>query len=444
MSDTREHGDDPSGWLGAAAMVALNETASDVVSEALDRVRRHAVEEGGGDAATVDVTFDVARLDELLHEVTRALAGVLVGDGAIDPPLRAELLDRAAGVVAVGAPARVVRYAIHTTCAVAVDWLVNLAEGRPLGASLTDVRRVFTAIAEFEFDLVAGFDETVSGVDRGPGHDQRVREAFLRRVIEGPVHDPAATRQRAEVLKLDLAPPLGAVLLVEPLGAAEDPAVEPFEERVLRCRRRPAERLAPAVFVEPDPASPQCAVLLSPAHEGSRAASVEEALVDACVDTGLLAVRTVVADLDALPVACHDMRETAPILERCSPHTGRVPTLDALFPYTMAAGLPDWRAEELLRTEVGPWMTDARGGERVATWKLLVRERISDAEAGRRLHVAPGTVRKRRALIERRLGRPLSADPFRALLASYVYELWEAELPPPGDPWWSEERPHGG
>lgn len=443
VSDTGPGGGDPSGWLGAAAMVALNESAATVVAHALERLREHALEHGRGESA-VDTAIDVGELDELAHEIVRALCDVFVGARRTDPGDHVRLSDRAAGVVAIGVPAPIVRHAIHVTCAVVVERLVNVAEGRPPGSTLTDVRRAFAAVADFEFELVERFDDAVRGVDDDRGRDQRLREAFLRRVIEGPVHDPAATRRRGETLKLDLTPPFGLMLLVEPLGTAEDPEAEAFEERVLRCRRRPDERLAPAVFVEPDPTSPQIAVFVSPAHEGARAASVDEALIDACEAENLLAIRTVVPGLVELSAAYHEMRGTTPILERCSRHLGPVPTLDALLPYRVVARLPDGWAEALLRSEVGPLMADGRAAHRLTTWKLLVRERIADAEAARRLHVARGTLRKRRASIESLLGHPLASDPFRAQLASYIHDLWEPELPPPGDPWWSEAESESG
>ncbi len=422
------------GWLALAAMVSLTNDADTVVAEVVERVREHEA----ADEAVVAGVVEGSDVEVLVREVAGLLGEALRARRPLDASETAVVSERADGMIATGAPLEIVRQAVHATCAVVLDRLATAGQARPAEAPPELLGRLFGIVADCEFDLLGAIGAAARSVgDDDATRDERLREAFLHRVLEGPVHDPVATARQGRALKLDLTPPFGLVLLIEPLGWTDDPSTESFEEQVLRCRRRPEQRLLPAVFVEPDPAVPQSAILVVPAHAGEAAEAVEEALIEERDASGLLFVTATAASIGEIPAVYHRMRRIVPVMPRCARHLDAVPTLDAVLPYWSAERLPDVWAEYLLRAEVGPLMASVRTSRLVHTWLLLVRERLTDAEAAERLHVAPGTVRKRRRTIEGLTGRRPGPESFHAQLASYVYELWEPDLPVPGDPWWT-------
>ncbi len=449
MSRGRDTSEERLGWIGVATMIVLREEVDDVVAGVVKRVRSASPEP----RRAVSVVVESPAYTAFVRRVASIAGNALAGRSERVAEEIVTACDEAIDLVTDGASTDLVRRSIHATTAVALDRVlkhVDSERDHPTGAR---VRSAVGALNDCEFELLAAFERAVRAVEDDEGtRAQRLRESFLRAVLEGPVRDPLATTRRGERLDLDLTPPLGLVLLVDAASRnsrnsrkSRDPSTpESFEERVQRCARRPDHRLLPPVLVDPDPGEPLCAVLAVPAYRPPLAAEVDEQLTAACDELGLLAVRASAADLAEAPVLHHRLRLHGPLLERCARHVGAFTTLDSLFPYRLVQELTSAETDELLREQVGPLVTTVRHArERVATWKLLVRERLTDPEAAERLGIGISAISKRRRVIEAIRG-DLSTGLFRSQTASYAYELWEDDLPPPGDPWWRGEESTGG
>lgn len=425
-------------------MTALNEEVGGVA----DALARQV-------AVAVESTDAVRRAPALVagpefmatvRQTVLLFAGALTAGGRLDPAEYSAVSELAVAAVADGAPPEAIRTMIHAAAQVAVDRVLKAWEAEGRRAAGADLRAALGLVGDCEFDLLCSFEERLHHTEAdGAGRERRVREAFLYRVLQGPIGDPRATARRADALGIDLALPLGVIALVDPLpdlpdrtGPESAPAGATFEDRVMRCRRGFGAPAASPVFLEPDPAAPPLAVVVVPAWAGSRADVVGAGLVELCTETRLLSIRAEAPDLAAASLVFHRLRHAATIIERCAPHVGPAATLSALFPYRLVEELTASEAEELMRGEVGPLMAKARGAaERLNTWKLLVRERLTVSETAARLNVAESTIRKRRAVIERLLGRDPRDDLLRAQAASYLLELYADELEPPGHGWWT-------
>ncbi len=425
--------DDQPGRLAATVLATLQEHGPALVAEVAEEVRG---EPGEWPDATGVVVED-PRFEALVRALVQRFVAPHAGDagGADEAGLAAEL-------VGDGAPSPLVRYAVHATAVLVFDRLVSAAGAETPAVQGALVRALRAAMGR-EFEVLAAFEAAVREIEDDEGtRVARLREAFLRSILEGPVRDAAACARRASSLKLDLTTPVAVVLVVDAArgrGSEDGGPARPFEDRVMELARRPSERVSPPVFLDPTPAEPLTAALLVPAYDATRAATVPAALTAACVELGLLGVRATAGDLADVPVVYHQLRADVPRLQRCAARVGAFTSHRDLFPYGLASALSDAEAEELVRREIGPLMIEARHAvERVETWKLLVRERLADAEAAARLGVSPSALGKRKHTLRRILGRDLATEPFRAQVASYVFELWEDDLPPPGDRWWSE------
>lgn len=423
--------DDEPGRL-APTVVAMVQAAGDALAaEVAERVVEATCDPG----ERASVVVATPPFPALVSAMATHLADVLAGRG--EPP--GGVVDVACELAAAGASPSLVRRAVHVTVAVVTERLVTAEETERPGRGQARLWRGLEGVRDAEFEVLDAFESAVREADADEAtRVPRLREVFLRSVVEGPVHDPESCARRGMALGVDLTPPIGLVLMVDgdpTSGGARSPA---FEERVLRCARRPRERVLPPVFVDPTPAEPSTAVVLVPAFYGSRRDEVCDALEGACHDLGVLGVQTVVSQLVDVPIAYHRLRRNAPLLERCGAYVACLADHDDLLPYRQAGDVPSSEAEALVRDEVGPLMVAARyARERVETWKLLIRERLSDTEAAERLDISVSAFGKRKQVIRELTGRTLTRGLFRSQLASYVFELWEADLPPPGDPWWS-------
>lgn len=432
--DETGSGDDPARRLGVAVMVALHQEADAVVAEVAERVGAVSPERHELMCAIVESP----EFESLVQTVTSRIAEAVLADRPRRDDDTAAVADLGLELVDDGVSAAVVREAIYTTAEVAIDRLVAVADaqGRHTRAGF---RPALAAITGTEHRLLSAFDAAVRTVEDVDGtRERRLRQAFLRRVLDGPVRDPAGAARHAAVLGLELVAPFWLVLLVD---AGESVPAESFEERVGRVARQ-IERALPPVVCDPAPTEPLTALAVVPDLPASRRPGLADQIAGAAVGAGLLASHTSADDLGSLPAASRHLRLHAPLLERCEPHVGPAPSTDRLFPYRLSRDLSTREIEALVRHKVGPLMAVKRhAGERVATWTLMVRERLSDAEAAERLGVGVRAVAGRRAAIERLTGEDFKSDLFQAQVASYLFEMYRADFPEAGDPWWSGDDP---
>lgn len=435
---TEEHGAavDPTGRLGAVVLTAVTRDPDEVVAGVRDRVRKHSpgLDEPAEPIATSE------EFAALVRSVWQIVADSLLADEPVDAATCSPATDLAADLVTAGWAPSTVRAAIHHSAQAALSTVLAAWHSRSRRAVDSVLERAVALVAGCEFELLGAFErDTARFRDTAAEVSQRRRDAFLRRVLEEPVSDPEATLSRAKALNLDLSAPIGLVLLVEPPPGIDeiDLTAPDFEDRVVECRGRLPVHMPPPVFSDPSPASPWEAVLLVPSLREPAGTEFHRAMEAASADLNLIGIRAIAADMTAVPVLCARMRQCAPILERCVDHVGPVPDLDELLPYRVMAELPEREALDLLLTELGPLQENARYAEqRVATWRLLVRENPSDADAARRLGITASALTKRKRMIESLLGRDLSGNVFPAAMASYLLDLWGTHLPPSGDPWW--------
>lgn len=432
--DETGSGDDPTRRLGVAVMVTLHEGVDAVVDEVTERVGAASPERH----ELMCVIVESPGFESLVRTVTSRIADEAHTDRPRGDDDTAGITDLGLELVEDGASAAIVRDAIHATAEVAIDRLVAVADAQDRRARAA-LRPALAAITGAEYRLLSAFDAAVRTVEDADGtRERRLRQAFLRRVLDGPVRDPTGVTRHAAVLGLELVAPFWLALLVD---AGERAPAESFEERVGRVARQ-IERALPPVVCHPAPREPLTALVVVPDLQASRSPGLADQLADAAVGAGLLASHTSAEDLGSLPAASRHLRLHAPLLERCEPYVGPAPSTDGLFPYRVSRDLSTREIEALVRRKVGPLMTVKRhAGERVATWTLMVRERLSNAEAAERLGVGVRAVAGRRAAIEKLTGEDFKSDLFQAQVASYLFEMYRADFPEAGDLWWSGDDP---
>lgn len=440
MPERGESWDDGSDWLTAVAVIVLGDQADDIVAEVAAQV--HDGQENG--SAVADFVLESEGFAASVSGIVELLRTRLVGGTGGDGRDGARVARTVAGLVKAGASTELARATVHAAVAAASDRVVGAWESNPGRGPAHELTGALRVVGDCEFELLRTFDTEVAEAFVEEENRERVRHAFLRAVLEGPVRDVVGVSRRSAALHLDLTPPVEVLWVMDAEdGAGEVAAFDgPFEDRIGRLRHRLRVPALPPVFMEPDPAAPLSAVLLVPSRGVGPADRAGVSLEGICAELGLVAARGTASEVTLLPVIFHRLRQTAPILPRCLRWLGPAPTLDSMFPYRLVEALTSSEAEDVLRRSIGPLRASANGADaRTETWKLFIRERPTLAEAAASLSVAESTVRQRKAAIEKLLGHELRSGLFRSLAASYLFELWEDDLPPAGDPWWQQATP---
>lgn len=428
----------------AAAQVVADRLRADldvVVEEILHRLRAEVPE-------YARVSTEGAVADDLVETISRlaeAFLDLLVAGRRLSSDERVSIVGTGLRRARDGFSHRGVSDAVHLALSVARRHVLVACDAARIG---DDARHeMLDALSDFEFDVIRAFQDGFARFEEEESEDRRrARESFLRQIVEHGVADATLAVERAEALGFALAPPLTVVVLVD-----EDPA-EPAREalagagtlidRATQCVRE-LDVMALGPVPEPDDGRLEFAVALFPPPDPRRPDDDPVArLPAACARQGLVAVTAVAEDLDQLRPTVRCLQATVPILPRLVKTLGRVVTPDAVRPWRLVSALWPEEQEERLQALIGPLMGNltarSDSAERhVQTLDVYIDADCNAAEAARRLNYSETAVRARIETVERLTGREVREHRTDFWIVLRLLELWEGELPPPGDTWWT-------
>lgn len=293
--------------------------------------------------------------------------------------------------------------------------------------------RAIESICELEHGLLLVAEAGMRGLrDRRSAEEARGRDARLAALLDHEL--PASAGPGDTVFEPGLVPPYGVVVLADVTAMAADAdllgrateVLRPLGSRVIGPI---AQDLA---FLEPGLRAAVALVALAGVDTDA------DEWGERCARLGVVLVHDTAATLRDVRRTFQRLGRSLPAARRCTRQVGWCVTPDDLLMHRMADGLALSEQEYLLGRYVAP-VAAQPNREKGRRQIDVIRASMGPGSVGdiaRAVHASPNTVRNDVAAIAGLTGLEVGAHRMGFSMALVLFDLYESELPPLGDPRW--------